>query len=558
MSQAFKSSARVSQAIRSRATSPIINGANFGVDLKSNITDGWYQGDETFSRASAAIVQDFEGLLKEVPNDQARFEGARFVENLATFPEDFSNAAWTKSNTTATATTLLATAVNATTLQTYTGIGDFTLRVKMSRITGTGDIDLTVDGGSTWTTITLIGTDQVFSITQAAVTNPQFGIRLVTDTDKINATEIQIEKVSGQANQNPSEYVSSSIFFKHENSNTVSSNVVTEAKGADIAEVTLKGYLAEKSSTNKCTNYNANVDAALTNVGVSGGTPLDRQDDSSNFITAIKSICSSKFVLHYNNNTGSSQIITFNGFADNTNKHSVSARVRFTGTAPTMQLSFGEGAIACLNSYAKTVSENFSPFFGAVELTFSVPNGTELWCVLNQLEESIYATSEIITEGASASRAVDDLNYPYTGNLQANDCSGHVEWTYQNDDGSTVIPIFACGSSTDYLYISYDPSANVITVDKTISSTSYTATEGLTPVVGTTYKISWRLSSIDGVDVWVSGTKGTGDSNTDDWVLSDVIYMGADEAGLPQTGNVKNLRLYPLPLADAQLADLTA
>lgn len=196
-------------------------------------------GAPTFTRSSTAYEKDFENFYRLIPANEARLSGARRVENVATQSVDFTDADWTKSNISPTATTLLATAANATTLQTYTGDGKYTLRVKMSRITGTGDIDLTVDGGSTWTTVILTGIDQILSITQSDVTNPQYGIRIVTDTDQINASEIQLEDVSGQINESPGEYIATTTsplanHYITTNGNSVVSNVVTESAGISL------------------------------------------------------------------------------------------------------------------------------------------------------------------------------------------------------------------------------------------------------------------------------------------------------------------------------------
>jgi len=48
----------------------------------------------TFTRATTATVEDFEGLIKTAISGEARFKGARRVENLLTYTEDFSNGAW--------------------------------------------------------------------------------------------------------------------------------------------------------------------------------------------------------------------------------------------------------------------------------------------------------------------------------------------------------------------------------------------------------------------------------------------------------------------------------
>ena len=111
---------------------------------------------------------------------------------------DFTDAAWVKVNGTAAkdavglrsdangASTLTATSANATFIQTITAAsGEHATRFFVRRKTGTGAIELTVDGGSTWTAITIDADYDDYQIDQAAVTNPGFGLRIVTSGDEV-------------------------------------------------------------------------------------------------------------------------------------------------------------------------------------------------------------------------------------------------------------------------------------------------------------------------------------------------------------------------------------
>jgi hypothetical protein len=92
------------------------------------------------------------------------------------------------------ASRLTATANNATVLQSITAasatrITSFYLR----RITGTGTVEITQNGGTNWTAVTLTGDWQRFSIPFATITNPQIGIRIGTSGDVIAVDAAQCE-----------------------------------------------------------------------------------------------------------------------------------------------------------------------------------------------------------------------------------------------------------------------------------------------------------------------------------------------------------------------------
>jgi len=244
----------------------------FHAPLKSTLVLDTGAYDPTFVRATTATVVDFEGLVKDVNASESRHQGARRVENLFAYSEDFSNAAWTKINASISGEQITATGANAVVRQGYDVGGEqHVLSVWLRRISGSGDIQINADWGAGWTTVTLTGTYQRFSVQTAGSPSggtAQAGVKIITNGDVIEAKQIQCEKVEGQANQNPSEYVSADVestpyhganvdgvqYFENENGNTVASNVVTEATGSAIADATLKGYLNEEQRTNRADN----------------------------------------------------------------------------------------------------------------------------------------------------------------------------------------------------------------------------------------------------------------------------------------------------------------
>jgi hypothetical protein len=134
----------------------------------------------------------------------ARIENQR--SNACLWSNDLTNAVWAKSSMTAaktatgpdgaanSASTLTATAANATALQSFTSAAatrQFGAYVK--RRTGSGVVDMTVDGGATWTPIAVTGAWTLQSMNQLAVTNPQVGFRLQSAGDEIDAMWCQLE-----------------------------------------------------------------------------------------------------------------------------------------------------------------------------------------------------------------------------------------------------------------------------------------------------------------------------------------------------------------------------
>lgn len=186
-------------------------------------------GTPTLTRTTTQYVLDNAGVYQAISANQPAWYGARYsggvayaddgagnllsplpllqvdpaLTNSLTYSRDLTNAAWTATNMTTaytsagltgaanTATRLTATADNATIIRaaaTSAASGTHASKLYLKRITGTGTISITLDNGSTWTDVTSsVGATWSEVIDdQAALTDPQVGIKLGTNTDAID------------------------------------------------------------------------------------------------------------------------------------------------------------------------------------------------------------------------------------------------------------------------------------------------------------------------------------------------------------------------------------
>ncbi len=274
----------------------------FEAPLKTNIDAVAGNGRATFTRADGAdkraTVTDFEGIVRSVRNGEARFEGARRVENIN--PKSEADSAWSGFGTTPpTVQTSVVyqgkTAVSATFASGLNGYATtrasgsgFTVNLGSTyrnrftvsadrALTGSESIQVYITGvngmtsvgfstaqnlSTSWATYSSVGSIATNGGTNTFVVYPSANL---SSPITIYITERQIEDVSGQSNQNPSEYVSTGVlaaapyhganvdgvkYFDYQNGNTLSGNAVIETKGTAIADATLHGYMAEGGRTN--------------------------------------------------------------------------------------------------------------------------------------------------------------------------------------------------------------------------------------------------------------------------------------------------------------------
>jgi hypothetical protein len=130
------------------------------------------------------------------------------TDNLALLPRDLTNAAWVKTNCTAAktargtdgilnaASVLTADANDATCLQSITSASaNRVTGFFLKRVTGTGQISITQDNGTTWTpvTITTAWTALPYTLPAATLADPTFGIKIAASGDVIHVDWAQHE-----------------------------------------------------------------------------------------------------------------------------------------------------------------------------------------------------------------------------------------------------------------------------------------------------------------------------------------------------------------------------
>ncbi|MBU2539160.1 MAG: hypothetical protein KKH22_12060 [Proteobacteria bacterium] len=229
-------------------------------------------GPHTFTRASSQYMNDFEGRLRKALSGKAGFPGMRLVENLLTAPNDFSNAAWVKTGscTVSGTDTVNLPAVGDSIYQThsktisegekYSGAvmlsGSGTVSIRISRITGG-----VYQGNDR--RVALSATPKRYSVQHQFVAGPTVIAITIMRVDagdtatQVTASKAQLENVTNQSNQNPSEFPldGQSQWFDYLNPNTVDANGVVTDSGVRTKITGGKGGLLEPLSTNKFTGY---------------------------------------------------------------------------------------------------------------------------------------------------------------------------------------------------------------------------------------------------------------------------------------------------------------
>ena len=536
-------------------------GPAFSATLLSSLIPEVYTGSSTptFTRATTAYVTDFEGLLKQVPSGASRHTGARFVRNyVVTNSEDITNAAYAASTATRTSANV-ATGSGANSYIYQGGIlpaGDWCLRVQLTRITGSGPIRLSCDGGGTYVDVSsaLTASPQVFSKLQTglAAGAANFVIRIDTNGDQIGINKIQFENVVGQTNQNPSEYISVGVlsapyhgagvdgvkYFTTQNGNTVASNVVTEATGAAISSATLLGYQVEGARTNLVLqSQTAGTTWTATNVTVAADS-IAAPDGTTTADTLTASAGNGTWLQGV---TVASAAKTFSIWLK-----------RKTGTG-NIDLTLDNGATwttkAITSSWAKyEITQTLANPTVGVRI---VTNADAVYVWGAQLEDGVsFSSSYIPTTTVSVTRNADLLSYSVASNFGDTAGSVYAEAMFSAVNAFSLNSIVtSAGAAAVPLYAS-SATAGGVNDGATATTSAGTSTSFLTALrkVAAAWGGATKSVSKDGAAA-ASGTFDGSMNSGASFAISDSTYT--------LWGNVRNLSIWTTKKTDAELAALT-
>jgi hypothetical protein len=595
----------------------------------------------TFTRADAspcATHTDFEGIVRTVPANCARFQGCRVVRNLLTFTEDFSNAAWVTSfggtGTTATKTPNFGVAPDGSTTA---------CRVQLNKGAGTTLADLayiqqagitanlpsrsvwikTNDAstkviclrGNSQLLITATGTWQRVATSDVALSG-LFQLILrgtygTSDSCDLLIWHPQLEDVTGQTNQNPSEYVSVGVlsapfqgagvdgilFSPNLNGNTVSSNVVTSGTGAAIKQGVAgvsatapvdasgpQGYLPEGSRTNVLTYSRdltngiwSKVDTTplLNQVGVDGvpnsatllteGTLLTAGTTHGATITAnqtwtatvdLKYVNQPWIELIVNEGVGTNNIRAWFNI-----QTGVKGSTQVTGASTVV----GNTITAQANGYyrctvtgfidAVSTTANFLVRSATADLSATRVSGAAYIVDMTGLEIGAFASSRIPTVASAVTRNADVLTYPIAGNAADAAGTAYAEVTAMFDTAVNYeIVGFTNAATGRPLYAASIPT-NIRIFDGTnVGTSNVIGSYATSPAkVASSWSVAGSTQRI-----CLAGTVPTSGAYDGTICGAGPIGIGCAGDGTVQwNGTIRNVRIWPTALTAAQLQAIT-
>lgn len=431
-------------------------------------------GSPTFTRNSTATVVDHEGVIRNCKANEARFYGARRVENLLTFSDPTTGVGMTNTpvgfyaegGCTWDAQTRTATFVAGGTPIVRTGTV-MCRNVAVGEVIGRyWDVEL-LSGGTSWRissfgsstklnnnaniTLPLGQRVRVF----APVTISGSGsvtlnlIYMGTGTAQVRIYDAQMEAMTGVSDPGrPSELVDALTeyganvpgvrYFDYANGNTVDANgVVTEAQGAPLA--TCHGVLIEGTRTNSVP-YSENVAlwvstsdftltpsaavapdgqlaATLAVIGSAGTGTLTTQTVA---VPASTNVAISVMLKRYDNdwvcikiNGGSNQVnATFNLATGVVGAAKTPAGTAIYDSHYIEALPNGWYRCVVVGQFADLTSASLLLYPATGDVLVRQPStGFYVWGAQMEIGTR-FASSYIPTNGAAASRASDVLTYP--------------------------------------------------------------------------------------------------------------------------------------------------
>jgi hypothetical protein len=181
------------------------------IDFTNSLYYGISPSSLITTRASTGYADNTSGVWASFASNTARVTNKGLLTeeartNVALWCRDLTNAAWTKTNVTAAlnqagidgttnaASSITATAASGTVLQVVTLASSARFQSAfVKRITGAGTLEMTTDGGTTWTVVAVTAAWARVTIPTQTVVNPSLGFRIATSGDAFAIDFVQNE-----------------------------------------------------------------------------------------------------------------------------------------------------------------------------------------------------------------------------------------------------------------------------------------------------------------------------------------------------------------------------
>jgi hypothetical protein len=411
---------------------------------------------------------------------------------------------------------------------------------------------------------------------------------MVTRDSSSNPVDIeiwhpQLEDVTGQANQNPSEYVSTNVktsapyhganvdgvkYFTTYNGNTVASNVVTEATGASIPDATLHGYVAEGARTNLAL-YSNQLNAWVGGSSVTADTATSPDGSlTADTLTANGSpdsglrlgstgqaINTSHTLSVYAKYNSSGRWLYLRNIAiETSDKNAIAWFDLQNGVVGTKRGDVTNSTITAIGNgwyrltltgvTTATIANNTIDIKTSnADNVLTTTNGQSLYLWGAQLEAGSFASSYIPTTTASVTRNADVETYPTTGNFLDAQGSAYAEVISSSWANATAQII---GDGTESPLKLSSANSGVQAFDGTNTANGPAGT----PTGKVKIAVSWSGATMK---VFANGVAGASATYDGTFSLSS-LGIGAGTVG---GGTIRNVRIWKKQLTDAQLVALT-
>lgn len=495
-----------------------LNQSSLYLPLKSTIVPSKGTSTPTFTRATVAWSFDNEGKLNlNVPSGCVRFKGGRLVRNYVS-------------------TTSATLAVAATNTVTLSRAGTVTF----SMGAGTGTATFSGTSGATGTlTASPSGRTEVTKTCTA-------GTFIIT-ASVATLVDIQVEIVSGQTDQTASEYISNGVLSAPWHGAGVDGCkwFPTNKDGSAIYSSVLEGYFAEPSRTNNCLWNRDLTNVAWTKTNITAAkttTGLDNVPNSATRLTAAATDATITQLL-----TAATGTRTLSAYIK---------RISGTGTI-SLTRNGGTGWTDITSSLVtgSWVLVQMTSDVGA-NPTVGIKMGTsgdviDVDCV--QDENGAWATSPILTTTAAVTRNGDVLSYASAFDVAQGTALCSLRSDVPVNSGSNIYALQGgTGGNASFVYTN---SADARTISRAYDGANAATVTSADITTGIRKKaVRWGTDLVCAGD----GILGTVKPFDGSMGVSSTLFVGCNSISTePLSGTIRDVHIWPTPLTDTQMKQVT-